>query len=165
MSGQYPGQFGPPPGGAFPGGGPAGGIPGAVPYPGPPTVMGPVASGPRPAGPYGVLGRVLVVLAPLLSIGLLGMVPSLLLAVRRRRAYDIVGAVAFAGLFLAYGLTVREQEVALLLVRGCDTRDVSRLLAMTPYTVQDHLKSVFAKAGVASRRELVARIMLGGGAP
>ncbi|MET9402264.1 hypothetical protein [Kitasatospora sp. NPDC002965] len=102
MSGQYPGQFGPPPGGAFPGGGPAGGIPGAVPYPGPPTVMGPVPSGPRPAGPYGVLGRVLVVLAPLLSIGLLGMVPSLLLAVRRRRAYDIVGAVAFAGLFLAY---------------------------------------------------------------
>ncbi len=41
----------------------------------------------------------------------------------------------------AYGLTAREQEVALLLVRGCDTRDVSRLLAMKPYTVQDHLKS------------------------
>lgn len=63
----------------------------------------------------------------------------------------------------AYGLTAREQEVALLLVRGSDTRDVSRVLAMTPYTVQDHLKSVFTKTGVGSRQELVARIMLGGG--
>ncbi|MFJ2867956.1 helix-turn-helix transcriptional regulator [Kitasatospora sp. NPDC087314] len=63
----------------------------------------------------------------------------------------------------AYGLTAREQEVALLLVRGSDTRDVSRVLAMTPYTVQDHLKSVFSKTGAGSRQELVARIMLGGG--
>lgn len=63
----------------------------------------------------------------------------------------------------AFGLTAREQEVALLLVRGGDTRDVSRLLAMTPYTVQDHLKSVFTKTGVGSRQELIARIMLGEG--
>ncbi|MEU8511757.1 helix-turn-helix transcriptional regulator [Kitasatospora sp. NPDC048722] len=57
--------------------------------------------------------------------------------------------------------TAREQEVALLLVRGCDTREVARTLAMAPYTVQDHLKSLFAETGVASRRELVARIVLG----
>ncbi|WP_327680169.1 hypothetical protein [Kitasatospora sp. NBC_00458] len=106
MSGQYPGQFGPPPGGAYPGGAPAGGIPGAAPYPAPPTWSGPVPAQARPVGPYGVLGRVLVVLAPLLTIGLLGMVPSLLLAVRRRRAYDILGAVVFAGLFLTYFVSI-----------------------------------------------------------
>ncbi|MGV9269972.1 hypothetical protein ACWDRR_35580 [Kitasatospora sp. NPDC003701] len=97
MSGQYPGQFGPPPGGAFPGGLPHGGGPGPVPYavPSPP---GPT----RSPGPYGVLGRVLCALTPLVTVGLLGMIPSLLLAIRRRRAYDILGALVFAGLFLTY---------------------------------------------------------------
>ncbi|WP_188301664.1 helix-turn-helix transcriptional regulator [Streptomyces sp. CBMA156] len=92
-------------------------------------------------------------------------------ALRGGEAQDAVTVVASPAspaevmpLYLAaYGLTAREQEVALLLVRGSDTRDVSRLLAMTPYTVQDHLKSVFTKTGVGSRQELIARIMLGGG--
>ncbi|WP_425554940.1 serine/threonine-protein kinase, partial [Kitasatospora putterlickiae] len=97
MSGQYPGQFGPPPGGA-----PTGGIPGTGPQAYAPTMAVPPQGPGRQPGPYGVLGRVLVVLAPLLSFGLLGMVPSLLLAVRRRRAYDILGAVVYAGLFLTF---------------------------------------------------------------
>ncbi|MFJ5925145.1 LuxR C-terminal-related transcriptional regulator [Kitasatospora sp. NPDC092948] len=60
----------------------------------------------------------------------------------------------------AYGLTAREQEVALLLIRGADTREVAQRLALTPYTVQDHLKSVFTKTGVSRRQELTALIML-----
>ncbi|MFJ8039835.1 LuxR C-terminal-related transcriptional regulator [Kitasatospora sp. NPDC096147] len=59
----------------------------------------------------------------------------------------------------AYGLTAREQEVALLLLRGAGTREVAQRLLMTPYTVQDHLKAVFTKTGVGSRPELVVRMM------
>ncbi|MFG3050266.1 hypothetical protein ACGFZP_04820 [Kitasatospora sp. NPDC048239] len=54
------------------------------------------------AGPYGVLGKVLCAVTPVVTVGLLGMIPSLLLAIRRRRWFDILGAVVFAGLFLTY---------------------------------------------------------------
>ncbi|MFJ2575474.1 hypothetical protein [Kitasatospora aureofaciens] len=80
MAGQYPGPFGPPPGGAV-----TGGIPGAA------------SAAP---GRFGVPVRVLCALAPLLTAGLLGAVPSLVLAIRRRRPYDVVGAVVYCALFL-----------------------------------------------------------------
>ena len=61
---------------------------------------------------------------------------------------------------LAYGLTVRECQVAMQCVQGRVTKEISRALSLSRYTVQDHLKSIFDKTGVRSRGELVGQIFL-----
>ena len=57
----------------------------------------------------------------------------------------------------AYALTQRERQIVAALVAGLDTRAITQRLYISRYTVQDHLKSVFTKTGVRSRRELLAR--------
>jgi DNA-binding CsgD family transcriptional regulator len=58
----------------------------------------------------------------------------------------------------AYALTAREQEVAALVLKGRSTEEISAQLYISVLTVQQHLKAVFDKVGVRSRRELVAQI-------
>lgn len=63
-----------------------------------------------------------------------------------------------AGLFArVIGLSERESELLRHLVAGNDTRQLARLMFLSEHTVQDHLKSIFAKADVHNRRLLVAR--------
>jgi DNA-binding CsgD family transcriptional regulator len=62
-------------------------------------------------------------------------------------------------LTLAYGLTGRERALTALACRGLSTREIAAELYISPYTVQDHLKSIFDKTGVRSRRELVSAIL------
>ncbi|TDD29762.1 LuxR family transcriptional regulator [Kribbella turkmenica] len=57
-----------------------------------------------------------------------------------------------------YGLTVREQEVTQLILRGGSTTDLAHALSLSPHTVQQHLKSIFEKTAVNSRGELIAKI-------
>jgi DNA-binding CsgD family transcriptional regulator len=61
-------------------------------------------------------------------------------------------------LLTAYGLSPREREVCREVIAGHPTAQIAQHLYVTPNTVQDHLKSVFAKMGVRSRGELVARL-------
>jgi DNA-binding CsgD family transcriptional regulator len=59
----------------------------------------------------------------------------------------------------AYGLTGQEQKISGLVFHGLSTHAISEKLHITQHTVQDHLKSIFEKTGVRSRRELVATVL------
>lgn len=65
-------------------------------------------------------------------------------------------------LLSAYRLSPREAEVLRLVLRGESTQAISNALHISAYTVQDHLKTIFDKVGVRSRRELVGRLLAGG---
>jgi DNA-binding NarL/FixJ family response regulator len=57
-----------------------------------------------------------------------------------------------------FGLTVRESEVASLLLHGLSNREIAETLHISEHTVKTHLKGVFNKTGTRSRGQVVARI-------
>jgi DNA-binding CsgD family transcriptional regulator len=61
-------------------------------------------------------------------------------------------------LMSVYGLTEREQEVTRLVLQGNSTAEIAQRLVVSAHTVQQHLKSIFDKTGVRSRRDLVGKV-------
>jgi len=59
----------------------------------------------------------------------------------------------------ARGLTPAQRRVVGLVLRGFSTREIVVALSIGEHTVQDHLKAVFEKTGVGSRRELVSAFL------
>jgi DNA-binding CsgD family transcriptional regulator len=59
----------------------------------------------------------------------------------------------------ASALSARESELLAHLASGADTRDVAGHMFLSEHTVQDHLKSIFAKTQTRSRKALLARAL------
>ena len=57
-----------------------------------------------------------------------------------------------------HGLTAREAEVLEHVLAGRTRTETAHRLFVSPYTIQDHLKSIYAKTGVNSRQELSAQL-------
>jgi DNA-binding CsgD family transcriptional regulator len=62
-------------------------------------------------------------------------------------------------LVAAYGLTRQERRVTERVCQGLSTVEIAARLHVTTNTVQDHLKSIFTKTGIRSRRELVVALL------
>ncbi len=58
----------------------------------------------------------------------------------------------------AHELSSRESMLARHVVNGLGTSEIAERLSIVPYTVKDHLKSIFRKTGVSSRGELASRL-------
>lgn len=59
----------------------------------------------------------------------------------------------------AHGLTPAQQRVAALVLQGRSTAEIVATLQISSHTLQEHLRAVFDRFGVGSRRELVAALM------
>jgi DNA-binding NarL/FixJ family response regulator len=56
-------------------------------------------------------------------------------------------------------LTARESEVLGLLAHGLAGKQIARQLAISPLTVNEHLRSLYRKCGVTGREELFGRLI------
>ncbi len=54
-----------------------------------------------------------------------------------------------------YGITKKEQEMIVLILRGCSNAEISQMNQISINTVKSHIANIFVKLGVKSRTQLV----------
>jgi DNA-binding CsgD family transcriptional regulator len=86
--------------------------------------------------------------------------PSAVLVSLDRVAFEIP---APDSLRARYGLTVRELQVASLLMHRLSNKEIARMLSISPHTARHHTENVLTKLKVRSRKAL--RRLVAGGAP
>lgn len=64
------------------------------------------------------------------------------------------------GPLVALGLTRREADIALLVAQGLSNPEIGEQLSISVRTVENHLRSIYAKADVQSRTQLVRRLIV-----
>jgi DNA-binding NarL/FixJ family response regulator len=95
--------------------------------------------------------------------GTIGSVPGAIKSRRplisgyHRRVEDFVHAIA--GEMNKYGITPRQQEIALLVVSGQSNKKIAENLSITEHTVKDHLKKIFQIFDVHNRSELFPKLL------
>lgn len=120
------------------------------------SLYGPLVSGPVPAGGAGVSGgkgshALAAWGARLLANGLRNC--QRVEGIGQARTYDDVLA-----MLEKTPLTPRERDVVGRLLTGSSTRQIAESTGLTVATVNTYLKRIFAKLGVHSRVELLARV-------
>ena len=58
-----------------------------------------------------------------------------------------------------FAFSARESELAGHLTRGADTAEIARRMFLSEHTVQDHLKSIFAKTAAHDRVTVLSRAL------
>ena len=77
---------------------------------------------------------------------------------RQATSAEVLGLVS-----RAHALSRRETQVLVLLLAGSRREEAAERLSISRYTVEDYIKSILAKVGVRSRRDLVAGVFGHGG--
>lgn len=58
-----------------------------------------------------------------------------------------------------FGLSRRQEEIALLVIHGLSNREIAEQLAITEQTVKDHMRNIFEKAHIRRRSELAIKVL------